>query len=42
MLEREGLRDLIVVVTRWFGGDHLGGDCFRHVREAVRIYIRAL
>ena len=42
MLEREGLRDHIVVVTRWFGGKHLGGDRFRHVQEAVRIYIRAL
>ena len=42
MLEREGLRGHIVVVTRWFGGKHLGGDRFRHVQEAVRIYIRAL
>ncbi len=42
MLEREGLRDHIVVVTRWFGGKHLGGDRFRHLQEAVRIYIRAL
>jgi putative IMPACT (imprinted ancient) family translation regulator len=42
MLEREELRDHIVVVTRWFGGKHLGGDRFRHVQEAVRIYIRAL
>jgi putative IMPACT (imprinted ancient) family translation regulator len=42
MLEREGLRDHIVVVTRWFGGKHLGGDRFRHVREAVRIYISGL
>lgn len=25
MLEREGLRDHIVVVTRWFGGVELGG-----------------
>lgn len=39
MLEREGLRDEIVVVTRWFGGKHLGGDRFRHVQEAVRIYL---
>lgn len=39
MLEREGLRDHIVVVTRWFGGKHLGGDRFRHVQEAVRIYL---
>ncbi|WP_374291926.1 YigZ family protein [Paenirhodobacter enshiensis] len=39
MLEREGLRDHLVVVTRWFGGKHLGGDRFRHVQEAVRIYL---
>ena len=39
MLEREGLRDHIVVVTRWFGGKHLGGDRFRHVQNAVRIYL---
>ena len=39
MLEREGLRGHIVVVTRWFGGKHLGGDRFRHVQEAVRIYL---
>ncbi|MBX2885618.1 MAG: YigZ family protein, partial [Granulosicoccus sp.] len=38
MLERENLRDEIVVVTRWFGGKHLGGDRFRHVQESVRIY----
>ncbi len=42
MLEREGVRDHIVVVTRWFGGKHLGGDRFRHVQEAVRIYFDAL
>lgn len=41
-LEREGLCDHIVVVTRWFGGKHLGGDRFRHVQEAVRIYMKAL
>lgn len=39
MLERECLRDHIVVVTRWFGGKHLGGDRFRHVQDAVRIYL---
>jgi len=39
MLEREGLKDHVIVVTRWFGGKHLGGDRFRHVQEAVRIYI---
>ncbi|MFK7890770.1 MAG: YigZ family protein [Granulosicoccus sp.] len=39
MLEREQLHGEIVVVTRWFGGKHLGGDRFRHVQEAVRIYL---
>lgn len=39
MLEREHLRDEIVVVTRWFGGKHLGGDRFRHVQDAVRHYL---
>nr|WP_197493341.1 YigZ family protein [Woeseia oceani] len=39
MLEREGLRNHIVVVTRWYGGKHLGGDRFRHVQNAVRYYL---
>lgn len=41
MLEREKLHDTIVVVTRWYGGKHLGGDRFRHVQEAVRQFIEA-
>ena len=41
MLERAGLRDHVVVVTRWYGGKHLGGDRFRHVQEAVRVYLAA-
>ena len=39
MLDRAALRDHVVIVTRWFGGTHLGGDRFRHVQEAVRIYL---
>ena len=42
MLEREGLRDHLVVVTRWYGGKHLGGDRFRHVKTCVRSYLGAL
>ena len=38
MLEREGLQNHIIVVTRWYGGKHLGGDRFRHVQSAVRHY----
>lgn len=41
MLEREGLHNHLVVVTRWFGGKHLGGDRFHNVQEAVRIYLDA-
>lgn len=40
MLERAGLQDHVVVVTRWYGGKHLGGDRFRHVADAVRHYLR--
>ncbi len=39
MLEREGVRNHIIVVTRWYGGKHLGGDRFRHVQDAVRMYL---
>lgn len=41
MLEREGVQNHIVVVTRWYGGKHLGGDRFRHVQTAVRAYLDA-
>ncbi|WP_193743467.1 YigZ family protein [Tateyamaria sp. ANG-S1] len=39
MLEREGLTDHAVIVTRWYGGKHLGGDRFRHVQTCVRAYL---
>ena len=39
MLEREGVKNHIIVVTRWYGGKHLGGDRFRHVQDAVRMYL---
>ena len=42
MLERAGLVDHIVVVTRWYGGVHLGGDRFAHVVTSVRAYLSAL
>ena len=41
MLERDGLHNHIIVVTRWYGGKHLGGDRFRHVQTCVRHYIEA-
>lgn len=42
MLEREGLVNHVIVVTRWYGGVKLGGDRFRHVQEAVRAYLAEL
>ena len=34
-----GSHTVCVIVTRWYGGKHLGGDRFRHVVEAVRQYL---
>ncbi|WP_408004205.1 YigZ family protein [Pseudooceanicola algae] len=42
MLEREGLEGHLIVVTRWFGGTHLGGDRFRHVQACVRAYLEEI
>lgn len=39
MLERAELKDTIVVVTRWYGGVHLGGDRFAHVVTCVRRFL---
>ena len=41
MLEREELAGHVVVVTRWYGGKHLGGDRFRHEQTCVRAYLDA-
>jgi putative IMPACT (imprinted ancient) family translation regulator len=41
MLERYGIEGEVVVVTRWYGGVHLGGDRFRHVQSCVRAFLDA-
>ncbi len=41
MLEREGLVDHIVVVSRWYGGVHLGGDRFAHIVTCTRAALAA-
>ena len=38
VLERAELKNHLVVVTRWYGGKHLGGDRFRHVKTAAHYY----
>lgn len=42
MLMREELKDHLIIVTRWYGGKHLGGDRFRHVQTCVRAYLDAI
>ena len=42
MLERDGIQDHLIIVTRWYGGKHLGGDRFRHVQSCVRMYLDQL
>lgn len=42
MMEREGLRGQLIVVTRWYGGVNLGGDRFAHVVTATRAWLAHL
>ena len=39
MLERAERKSHVIIVTRWYGGKKLGGDRFRRVRDAVRVYL---
>ena len=40
VLEGAGVTNHVVIVTRWYGGVHLGGDRFRHVTQATQAYLR--
>lgn len=42
MLERAELHNHLIIVTRWYGGKHLGGDRFRHVQTCVEVYLSAV
>lgn len=42
MLERDEIAGHLIIVTRWYGGKHLGGDRFRHVQTCVRHYLDTL
>ncbi|WP_299659299.1 YigZ family protein [uncultured Ruegeria sp.] len=42
MMERAGLSDHVIIVTRWYGGKKLGGDRFRRVQDATRAYLDQL
>ncbi|XP_063980861.1 protein IMPACT-A-like [Diachasmimorpha longicaudata] len=34
-------KDVLVVVSRWYGGIHLGPDRFRHINNAARLVLEA-
>ncbi|CAM9666918.1 unnamed protein product, partial [Hapterophycus canaliculatus] len=36
MLAITGAQNVVVVVSRWFGGIHLGPDRFKHINNAAR------
>ena len=42
LLEAADLHDHLVIVTRWYGGKPLGGDRFRHIQTAARLYLSSL
>lgn len=42
MLERADLLGHLIIVTRWYGGKHLGGDRFRHVQTCVDAYLEEM
>ena len=39
MLERADRQDELIIVSRWYGGKQLGGDRFRHVQDATKMYL---
>lgn len=41
-LNDSALYDHIIVVTRWYGGVHLGADRFRHVRDCTKAYLKKI
>jgi putative IMPACT (imprinted ancient) family translation regulator len=40
VLEGEAVRNLVIIVTRWYGGKHLGADRFRHVKNAAHMALK--
>ena len=36
-----GAENVLVVVTRWYGGIHLGNDRFKHINAAARDSLEA-
>ncbi|KNC76740.1 hypothetical protein SARC_10778 [Sphaeroforma arctica JP610] len=37
LLDMQGVKDVLVVVSRWFGGILLGPDRFKHINNVARV-----
>jgi putative IMPACT (imprinted ancient) family translation regulator len=42
LMRHKGLEGWCIVVTRWYGGVHLGADRFKHVRNAAAAMIEQI
>lgn len=42
LMRQRGVVNWCIVVTRWYGGIHLGADRFKHVRNAAAAIIEQL
>jgi putative IMPACT (imprinted ancient) family translation regulator len=42
LMRQRGVVDWCIVVTRWYGGVHLGADRFKHVKNATMAIIEKL
>ncbi len=40
ILQKQQYVNTVVVVTRWFGGTHLGPDRFKHVQDATLLALK--
>lgn len=41
LLQIVDVKNVIVIVTRWYGGIHLGPERFRHINNAARQILEA-
>ena len=41
IMQKQNYVNSIVVVTRWFGGTHLGTDRFKHVQDATKLMLKS-
>ena len=39
ILRKKDSKNLLICVTRWFGGKKLGGDRFRHIKDATFYFL---